>query len=91
MSTRADKIGKKVVYYCPRLNEIVIVMRTPDPPGKDPFYTVSMEYSDGQIQWPVHLWPEVQQIHRFDQPRSFDDAHQAFIKGYQGLYYIGKL
>ena len=95
MGTKATKIGRKCIYYCPRLDDLFIVERVPIDEewelkiGHD--YAVRFEYSDGNVGSKCYLWPEVQHISRRDVPNSWNDAWKGFVKGYQGLFFMGYL
>jgi len=83
-------VGKKYVYYCPRLDEIVIVTRTPPTPDGKWDYTISIEYCDGYVSYPNHCLPEV--IHLCLSGNAVDELRARFyMYREQGLHHVGEL
>jgi hypothetical protein len=85
--TIASEVGVKYVYYCPRLDELIIVFKTPKPPKRSSVsYTCALEFIN-YIHWPINIYPEELRLYRND----LSDFELATLHDTPGLQYIGIL
>jgi len=85
------KYGKKYVYYYPRLDESVLVTRTPPTPDGKWDYTVSIEFRDGHVDYPIHFWPDINHMFIKDSSKDRDLGWDLFKKRVPGFQYVGEL